>query len=220
MISEACQAQVKDALRGKKLVERFAGDDAQKTAVEISKQIKGASTCIVATSGGFWDALSVSPYAYATTSPIYLTDSQGNLRSDTLAAIKAGGYKRVVIAGGPAAVSSNTEKQLTGAGISQVIRRQGADAYGTSQALAEWEISQGLSANHMGVATISGYWDALTGGALCGKAGGVLVLADDNFTATLAVAKAHKASIGRAYVFGGEAAVGKLAWADCVASTR
>ena len=219
-VSAAVEAQVADALSGAKSVERVAGDTAVGTAQAVAAKVgAGSSMCIVATSGGYWDALAAGPLAYAKQAPIYLTRADGTLDAQTLAAIKAAGYSQAVIVGGTAAVDASTEAALTGAGVAHVTRQAGVDAYETSKALASWAIQQGLSADKMGVATAGGYWDALTGAALCGKNGSVLVLADAGHTQALDVARANSASVVKAYVFGGTSAVAPEAFNAAVAAT-
>ena len=105
---------------------------------------------------------------------------------------------------------------LKNAGIANVKRCSGNDAYGTAIDLAKWELEQGMSTDKMGVATINGYWDALTGAALCGKNHSVLVLADDYKTQAVdQIMKPNKDSIRSYYIFGGERAVGKQAASAC-----
>lgn len=193
---------------GVKTVKRLAGSTAINTALKIYQQGKGSwgKTAVVATSGGFHDALSVSPYAYAKKAPIFLANaSTHKLDSQVLSAIKKGGFNRVVIVGGTAAVSTQVEKQLKGMTCKRLA---GATAYETSAAIASWCVSQGMKANNVGVATGTGYYDALAGAALCGKNNAALVLADDaNRSAIKSFVAPRKKSITRAYVFGGTAAV-------------
>ena len=60
----------------------------------------------------------------------------------------------------------------------------------------------------MAVATINGYWDALTGAALSGRNKSVLLLANDYATLPLAdFAFANHQNIARVYIYGGESAV-------------
>ena len=203
-------------------VKRLAGADAMGTAEAIATEISSASsdTCIIATAGGYWDALSASPYAYATTSPIYLTGFDGVLSARTLGKIKAGGFKHAIIAGGPAAVDAGTEKQLAGIGIADVKRNAGANAYGTSISMAKWALGQGMSASGIGVATAGGYWDALCGAALCGKNNAVMVLADEGHAEAIGqVVAPNKTTMAKGYVFGGTAAVAANVLEECERAT-
>ena len=209
----AVSDNVESQLKAKGLsVERLWGADAQVTAVKIAEALGSdhASTCVIATSGGYWDALSASPYAYVAKAPVFLTDSNGVLRADTLAAIKAGGYTSAVIAGGTAAVDKSAEAALKGAGVSDVVRCGGKDAYETAVLLAKWEMAQGMGVSHIGVATsANGYWDALSGAALCGVNNSVIVLADEGATGAIgALVAPNAAEIEAVNVFGGTMAIG------------
>lgn len=199
-------------------VSRVAGADAAETAVAIYRTGKGWSkTAIVATSDGYWDALSIAPYAYARSAPIFLT--KGAPRGDdrvlgdsTLEALRSGAFTEVVIVGGSAAVSTRVEAQLREIGADP-LRIRGKDALETSAAIATWELEQGLSADGMGVATAGGYWDALTGTSLCGRLSSVIVLSSPGrHVAIDAVLGAHRDSMRVGYVFGGMSAVPRSTW--------
>ena len=92
-------------------VERLWGERATSTAVAIAGALgdSRSETCIIATSDGYWDALSASPYAYAANAPIYLTGAGNVLDEETVAAIRLCGYTSALIAGGTAAVSADVE---------------------------------------------------------------------------------------------------------------
>lgn len=191
-----------------KSVQRLSGLTAIDTGLALYRSGKGSwgKTAIVATSATFQDALSISPYAYAKKAPIFLANAfTHKLDQETLSAVKSGGFTRVVIVGGTAAVSKSVESQLRGI---SVVRLSGATAYETSSEIASWCVSQGMKADNMGIATGRSYYDALTGSALCGKKGAVLVLVDDANRSTIdAFVKRQKKAIYRTFVFGGEAAV-------------
>ncbi len=208
-VTSTVETQLKG--NGVKTVVRLGGADAQETALLIAQELgqNRASTAIVATSDGYWDALSASPYAYANKAPIYLTDANGNLKQSVRAAIQAAGYDTIVIAGGPAVVPAQTEQVLSTL-AKTVLRKQGQTAYGTSLDFANWAVSTGMTADLLGVATGTGYWDALTGAAFCGAKNSVLILADDAYLDTVrGFVTPHAKDIYHGYVFGGEAAVGK-----------
>ncbi len=213
-------AAVSDTVRGQindlgPITERIAGDNAVKTAVEIYRAGGGWSdTAIVATSSGYWDALSVAPYAWWGKAPIFLTNVKGNIDDATLNAIKDGGFKRVVVVGGTAAVTSAAQAKLEQAGA-QVVRLAGDTALDTSGAIAAWEVGEGMGVSHLSVATSDGYWDALTGAAVCGKNASVLVLvgkdgAKDPWRAYDSASQLGKIEHG--HVLGGTAAVSSAAW--------
>ena len=212
-VNDSVKEAIRGCLIGSKKVERYWGDDAQKTAVAIAnakESVSHSSMCLVATSKTYHDALAASPFAYDKTTPIYLTDAEGNLSKDTIAAIKARGYDTAVIVGGPAVVQTTTEGILKSqAGVKDALRKWGDDAYITSFRFAQYGLENSMRINHMGVATINDFYDALTGGPLCGKNDAVLVLAGNDTTGhqnTLLV-KENKDQIATGYVFGGTAAL-------------
>ena len=206
-------------------VVRLAGAGATDTAVEIYKQgskvdpTQGTSwsdTCIVATCDSFQDALSIAPYAYAHHAPIFLTSPKSDvLPQNALDAIRDGKFANVIIVGGTAAVSSTVPTQLTDIGISSdnVRRLAGSGAYDTSLKIATWELENGMSVSTMGLATGEGYWDALTGAALCGKNNSILVLANDapdhyERLAAFQSLESHIKNGGtKVYVFGGSSVI-------------
>lgn len=201
---------------------RLYGATATATAAELNKAYKGkwAPTAIVATRKSFADALSAAPISYAKHYPIFLTETDGTISKDVVAAMKACGIKNVIVVGGTGAVPNATVSTLAKNGISMQKRLGGATRYETSAQIANWGLANGLAANNMGVATGQNFPDALCGAALTGKKGSVLVLADDSNAANAAVAKAKKASIGDGYVYGGEAVVGTKTWSALEAATK
>lgn len=196
---------------GVKTIERYSGDNAAETAAAIGKQVGMRTTrCVIATVKTYHDALSIAPYAYAYQAPIYLTNFDGVLSDDTVAAIKEVGYEHAIIVGGSASVKPEVEKQLEDAGIIGYGRFAGPNAYATSARIASWEIEEGLlSPTGIGVACGKGYWDALTGAALCGVNNWPLVLADDdNYSAAVCIINEYAGTIAKGYLFGGTDSIG------------
>lgn len=200
-------------------VSRQSGKTAMETAVQVYKAKIGqwSKTAIVATADGYWDALSIAPFSYSKKSPVFLAEVDSHaLSDDTLAAIAAGDFENAIIVGGPAAVSTDVDRQLGSFGL-EVKRLSGPTAASTSLAIAKYAISQGMTAKNAGVATIDGYWDALTGAALCGKYNSVLMLASEGDTSCMegmislsrngAYLTSRKANLQHGFVFGGQAAV-------------
>lgn len=188
-------------------VERVAGPSAPDTAVEIYNRGIGSwgDTVIVATSTGYWDALSIAPFAYSHKAPIFLTSGNGKLPDSALAQISGGSFTRAVIVGGKAVVSPEVEGQLAGL---DVTRLAGIDALGTSAAIAQFELANGMHADELCVATTNGYWDALTGASLAGKEDAIIVLANPTGgTAAIDTVVANGAQIAHGRIFGGRAAV-------------
>lgn len=192
-------------------VVRVSGSDAAGTARAIAERLsEHADTCFVATASGYWDALSASPIAYSQGMPIFLTNiGTKQLDADTLKMI-ADNYQKVVIAGGDGSVPTSVEDQLKSAGIKaeNISRKKGATAVETSTDIAKFGLGLGMSADHMGVASGAGYWDALTGASLCGSYDAVLVLANtSNRSSINDFVSPNRAKIKEAYVFGGNSSV-------------
>ena len=213
-VSAAVESQVRALVPD---TTRVSGKAAPDTAVEIYRRGSGwGKTAVVATSNGYWDALSIAPYAFAKAAPIFLTTyssaaSGRTLPASAVSAIRSGGFTRVVIVGGRAAVPASVEAQLRGAGVGTVTRLSGATAIDTSGAIGRWEVSEGMGVAHMAVATGGGYWDALTGAAVCGKQNSVLVLVNEgSYQAFDAVYSRGKVRHG--HVLGGRAAVSDATW--------
>lgn len=194
--------------------DRLYGDSRQETAVAIANKtlsLTGSSsstTAIVAAGANYPDALSASPYAYWSGSPIYLAEIDGTLSSATLSAIKSGDFSRAVIIGGVDVVSSSAETSLQKIfGSSKVSRLYGDDRYETSEAVAEWSVGQGMSYDNCAIATGENYPDALAGATLCGRRGSVILLANGATVAALSDLSSNASSINAVYYLGGTAAV-------------
>lgn len=211
-VSETVEAQVAEAAGVTPV--RCAGEDAVATAEQLYAQgpeIAGTNwsdTAFVATNAGYWDALAASPIAYARHAPIFLTNGPDSITDGTVAALKAGEFKRVYICGGAAAISPAVVEQLAMNDVPIAGRLAGPTAIETAMELAAFGLSEGMTARNLGAATMGGYWDALTGAPLCGRANSPLVLVGDPASAAVIdFIAGHKADIETLSIFGGMAAV-------------
>ena len=229
---------VLDALRTQGYtVERLAGEDAAGTALKIYEKGKGqwGSTAIVATVGTYHDALAAGPYAYAKAAPIFLTSVPGDgaatkLSDATVEAIKGGGFERTVLCGGAWFLDKAVEGQLEAAGFKtdQLNRIAGANACATSSDFAEFCLSEGMTADGIGLATSETELDALAGAAFCGKNNAPLLLASNNTQNDNAYdmqvidgfLKNHAALIDGGFLFGGEYYLPASVKEACEAATR
>lgn len=208
--SSSVSSDVESAIKSMGVsTERLWGDNATLTAVNVADSRKGSwgDTCIVATSDSYYDALSIAPYAYYSYAPVFLTDSDAHTLSDeTVQAIEDGGFSKVVVVGGNAAVyNSVIDDQLSDL---DCTRLWGDNAYETSIEIAEYCTEHGMTCDGIGVASGDSYYDALAGAALCGKNGSTLVLvSDSNHEAIRDYIVPNDDSIETGYVFGGNAAV-------------
>ena len=210
-VSAAVEKQIK-ALPGISSVERIAGKNAPDTARKVAAKLPMNNYVIVATSKDFADALSIAPWAYANHAAIILLEGNKTLSSASLSSIKKLGSTRALIVGGTSAVPSSVENALKDAGLT-ITRLGGKNAIDTSRLIAEWELSNGFTIRYAGIATRSGFKDALTGAALMGRLKGPVLLATDkNRSAIEALLKDKCQTLKRGYVFGGEGAVSKETW--------
>jgi putative cell wall-binding protein len=113
-------------------------------------------TAIVATDGGFQDAVVGSAPAYNRGFPVLLTPT-GSLGSQAQNAIVDLGIQQVIVIGGQLAVSNAVVTSLQGMGVS-VIRIAGTDYTDTSQLLAQFDQN---AVNAQGVPNGLGWGDPL-----------------------------------------------------------
>lgn len=193
---------------------RCAGASATGTACDIFRKAPGitgakwSDTAFIATNDGYWDALAIAPYAYAKRCPIFLSEGSKSLSSETIRTMVSGGIKNVYLVGGTGTLSDSVKTQLAKAGLTVRGRLQGQTAIETSQAVAEFALKNGMSAKMAGVATVNGYWDALSGAALCGKNNAPLLLVSDEQSSTIAkFVQPRAGTIKTGFVFGGEGTV-------------
>ena len=191
-------------------VERVAGETRVDTSLELYRKGSGwGSTAILATSGNFADALSVSSYAYAAKTPVFLVDPGTGLTRAQKAAL--GTFGQVLVVGGENAVPSRHV-----AGLPGVTRLSGATRYETSERIAEWTTGHGLGMDGVVYATGANFPDALAAGPLAGRAGAVTLLVADAHSPAVSFSADYRGKVDRAYVVGGENAVSR-ATADAIA---
>ena len=209
-------------------VERASGASRYATSVEAYKAGEGWSkTAIIVKGTDFPDALSIAPYAYASKSPIFLANGQGQLTDEVAAAIAEGGFENVLViggSGGSAGKMGVQDEAVEALGLTW-HRLAGSNRYDTSDKVAAWATGADagaavqpevlLSWDGMAVASGKNFPDALASVSLLGRTGSVLLLvpptADSTDTVTLqrlhAAAKASGGFVETAYVLGGMGAV-------------
>jgi putative cell wall-binding protein len=180
-ISEGVTEQVR-ALPSKPEIVRLAGLDRYATARIIAEEIirLGGSTteAYIACGASFADSAILSSFSASQTVPILLADDEG-LSAEAAAFIEANAISDVTIAGGTAAVPSQTEAQLATLGVANVKRHGGTDRYDTCEKLVTALIDKyDLTVFLIGVAVGESdrFADALTGGTSAGIRGGVVVI--------------------------------------------
>jgi putative cell wall-binding protein len=154
----------------------------------------------------FFDALALSPIAAKKGYPILLVSATSvpAATASRISEIKADnpGFDKTVVGGGPATVSDAVKASLS------AERWWGANRYTTAIDIADHAIaSSWLSDWTVGVA--AKLPDALTGGSMVGRRGGVLLVTSGTSLTpeTGTWLSTHKASVSACYVFGGPASV-------------
>ncbi|HEX7195299.1 MAG TPA: cell wall-binding repeat-containing protein [Candidatus Limnocylindria bacterium] len=157
-------------------IQRMAGSDRYATAAAISKARfgGGASTVFLATGASFPDALAGSPAAAKAKGPILLT-ARDSLPGPTATELARLNPSKIVVLGGTGVVSDRVVRQARNyAGT--VARWAGANRYETAAKISANSFATGVSVAY--VATARTFPDALSGGAVAGRAGGPILLVD------------------------------------------
>lgn len=136
---------------------------------EVSNNFNGVA--FVARGDNYPDALAASPLAAAFSAPILLARPGGQ------APDLPEGVVATIIVGGPDVVSEAIESELVAQlGSDSVGRLGGATRYDTAELIARFGVEEGLSWDGVGVATGQNFPDALSGGAMLGAYGTVMLL--------------------------------------------
>lgn len=194
-------------------VERVAGADRYETAGRIADRLGPSEEILLAEGAnadptrGWPDALSAAGLGAATATPVLLT-GRDDLAEATAARLRP--QQAVTIVGGPAAVSEAVAGDVQGRS-GDVRRLFGATRYGTSAAVAERALVEGVDPAVTYVATGLDWPDGLTAGAAAGAADGLLLLVDgrdvEGAPETLALLEREAARIESLRIVGGTDAV-------------
>lgn len=207
-VSAGVEAKLKQLL-GVNNVVRLAGANRYETATVVAEEVIASwgadydGTAFVATGANYPDALAGSPVAAALGWPILLAPPGGTL---TVPA----GVTSAVILGGTGAVSAGFESMLANEfGSSNVVRQGGADRYQTAALVAQYGVAAGLSWNGIGIATGAAFPDALSGGAMLGRFGTVMLLTPSTslHPAAASVLSDNASEIEAMHIIGGTGAV-------------
>jgi len=182
---------------------------AERTIAEQGSAWDGAA--FVATGESFPDALGGSPIAAAKGWPIYLVHPNTANHDALVAAMKADGVTSALILGGTGPVPASFETKLNAAfADTRVDRLAGTNRYATAVAVATYGVNAaGLSWDHVAIATGENFPDALSGGALQGKSGSVMLLAYPGYlhTEVATALGTNKTTISEVRFLGGTGAV-------------
>jgi len=198
-----------DVLRGRfvRSFARQAGTDRYDTAAAVSAATfePGVPTAYVATGSAFPDALAAGPIAARAGGPVLLT-TKGSLPTATAAELQRLRPQKIVVMGGPSAVSDSVLSALrTYATTGSVTRVAGADRYGTAAAASAFAFGAGTPVAY--VATGAAFPDALAGGTAAGRGSGPILLVGRDTLPGATSAELTRLRPGRIVIVGGSAAV-------------
>ena len=190
--------------------ERLAGKTRYETAIVISKRIQAVTGSVgrvfIARGDTFPDALIISPLAYSQRSPILLSTTN-KLWATTAARLSAAHYKSAVVVGG--SMSARTMTSIRNR-IGSVDTWAGNGPYDTAVQVAAHEVLSGaLSWKYVGIARGDLFPDALCGGAVAGRRGGVILLTPPTVLspAVSNALSAHTADVQLCDIYGSSIAV-------------
>jgi putative cell wall-binding protein len=190
---------------GTTTIQRLAGDDRYATAAAISKARfgGGASTVFLATGASFPDALAGAPAAAKAHGPILLT-GRDSLPGPTATELARLHPSKIVILGGSGVVTDRVASQARNyAGT--VVRWAGANRYETAAKISASSFAAGVAVAY--VATAKTFPDALSGGAVAGRAGGPILLVDAGAVPGATARELTRLKPGRIVVLGGTGAI-------------
>lgn len=181
-ITDAAGNKVTEEAEGKLFIsqeqlDRISGVDRYLTAIETSKNGWAESDAVVIARGDdFADALSGVPLAYQLNAPVLLTLSN-KLYNETLNEVKRLGAKKVVILGGPSAISDSVLKEFQKAGL-KVERIAGSNRFDTAAKIASEVAPNGTA--EVVVANGMDFPDALSVASHAAKDGLPILLTETN----------------------------------------
>jgi len=145
-------------------VSRIAGGDRFETSVRISEAVypAGASTVFLASGAAFPDALAAGSVAASQRAPILLT-FPGTIPEVVRSELVRLRPSRIVVVGGPNAVSEDVVAQARTATGATVVRTSADDRYGTAAAISASAFPSGAAT--VFVANGTDFPDALAGAA-------------------------------------------------------
>lgn len=159
---------------------RFFGPDRVATSVSVARHLGAPTgTAFLASAESWPDSVSAATPAALANAPLLLT-YRAELHPDVLDALRFLKVRKVVLAGGDAAVSGTVEQALRAAGFA-TERVAGPDRYATSAALATWSEKQGGVDKHaVAIANGHRFQEALIGGPFGARERKAVLLVDPN----------------------------------------
>jgi len=203
--------------------ERISGVDRYGTAAEVAdkvRQVTGVRPPFVFLASGenFPDALSLSPLAFTSRSPIVLTRS-GTLPTASTQIISGlrppGGTLDLYVAGGTGVVSNAVAGRAHILAGGSLARFGGANRYDTSLMIAEHAVVHGWAqARTLAIASGATFPDALAGASIAGRHAAPLLLTTPTALSdqVMDYLKSKDFLIQECIVFGGTGAISESTW--------
>jgi serine protease len=189
-----------------KTFSRLFGNDRYATAAAVSSSTfgRGVPVVYIATGGSFPDALAGGPAARVHGGPLLLTGTS-SLPAATAGELGRLNPGRIVVLGGPGAVSDAVVAQLNGYTAGGVTRVFGSDRYATAAAISHATFPGGAGLVY--VATGGNYPDALAAGAAAAKNSAPILLVSQNGLPGATAAELGRLHPSQILVMGGPGAV-------------
>lgn len=194
--------------------QRIGGSDRYAVGANVSRWLPGGdgSEVVVASGEVFSDALSAGPMAAARSMRLLLTSGE-SLPSTVQAELARQKPAHIVIAGGPATVSTQVETQL--AKVAPVTRIGGADRYVVAATIA----SQWPTSEYAVVASGELFSDALSAGPLAAKLNAPLLLVGSDTLPPSIAERLQLLSPRQVIVLGGSDTISAAVLAEIAAVT-
>ena len=185
------------------------GADRYETAVELSFAFfptVPVPVVYIASGQTFPDALSAGAAAADDGGPVLLTlrDTLPQITKDELTRLKPA---KIVVVGGPSAVSDTVKNTLEDYVVAPVSRVQGQNRFQTSAALSLSTFSPGVPVAYVAGGQHS-FADALAGSAAAGTVGGPVLLVDQGVISPSVGQELDRLNPGKIVILGGPDSVG------------
>lgn len=197
---------IKEQLESKGItVTRLSGNDRYETSLSIANYIIDkfnlGTEIVVASGGGFPDALSIAPIAASKGMPIVLSP-KNELPNSVKKYITDNKVTKAFVIGGSGVLSDNVMQ-----GLPLAERVWGDDRYKTNIAVLNRFVTD-LSFDNVYIATGIGFPDALSGSALASKNSSPIILMDKTLSmSTVDYMLLKLPSINKLWILGGEGVV-------------
>ena len=183
-------------------VDRVAGADRFATAVALARRGPEGGPVFLASGRSFADGLAAGPVVAAAGGVLLLTEPD-HLPEATRDELRRRGAERVVVLGGPAAVSADVADELRDLGLSP-RRVGGADRYATA---AELATAFPTGVDRVVVATGRAFADALAIGPVAARDGAPVLLVEPDRVPGPVVTQLRRLAPREVVVLGGTSAV-------------